>query len=1040
MKRSLLILILFSLLTGIQAQKEANYWYFGIHAGLNFGLGVPVALTNGALSTGEGCSSISSSAGNLILYTDGRFVYDKNNNQMPNGYGLLGNSSSTESGLIVPKPLDPNNFYVFTVDAYENNLAQGVCYSRVDMTLNNGNGDVVVSEKNVSLVPLTCEKITAVGHSDGVSYWLITHKWGTDEFYSYRITSAGVNTTPVISHAGPVMTGNMQQAKGYLKVSPDGTLIAMANNTAFNIVLCHYNTTTGQVSYILTDDRFTNPGGGDPGGPYGVEFSSNSKRLYISEWKQNRKIYQYDVSNLDPTTLLNSRIVVASVAQNADPIGCLQLGPDNRMYVARMDSPYLSRINQPNTLGMGCGFVDNAVNLAGRQSQYGLPPFIQSFFYLTADFYWDTPLCYGGPAQFYTSASDDPDSVLWNFGDPASGPNNTSRLINPTHEFTHTPNGMFAVTLIVYLYGNAKTVLHIIVIHNPPNVYIGSDTTICSTTPFTIEAEPGFETYLWQNGDTNEFIQVDQTGWYWCEVTGEGGCPDRDSLYLVFNYAPTNDAGPDKYIPSGTSTTLEGAVSGGSGDFSYLWEPESLLIDAHVLQPTTVNLTSTNIFTFTVTDNQGGCVTEDEAMVFITGGVLTCNPTADPSAICIGGQSQLLSLISGGGGSYTYDWTSTPSGFSSNLADPVVAPTVTTTYHLTVSDTYGSVASGSTTLTVHTLPVANAGPDQSVIYGTPALLLGSASGGSGAYIYHWEPASKLQNPNIPQPTTVYLTVSTSFTLTVTDAQTGCICDAPDEVIVNITGTALTANPTVVPEVICSGEPAHLYALPGGGTENYSYSWTSSPPGFTSTLSDPVVTPYSTTSYTVTVSDGYNTVSNSTTLTVNPSPVINLGPDEIVCVFDTIVLDAGNPGCNYIWSNGSTERTVQVASVGIGFDMKTYSVTVTSPEGCQTEAQRTITFDFSQCSGIGENETSSLHLYPNPGNGLIKVENTGATGSYFISVTDMYGTKVLDNLPVCFSSDNNTVSLDLSGNPPGIYLVRIVDRDNKTIASKYFLAK
>jgi len=1039
-KRISILLLFIFLTTGLFAQKEANYWYFGIYAGLNFGLGVPVPLTNGALSTGEGCSSISTSEGNLRFYTDGRFVYDREHNQMPNGYGLLGNSSSTESGLIVPKPLSSTQFYVFTVDAYENNLAAGVCYSRVDMTLNNGLGDVVVSEKNISLVPLTCEKITAVGHSDGVSFWLITHKWGTDEFYSYKITSAGVNTTPVISHAGPVMSGNMQQAKGYLKLSPDGTLIAMANNTAFTICLFHFSTSTGAVTHILTDNNFVNPGGGDPGGPYGVEFSPNSKRLYISEWKANRKIYQYDVSNLDPTTVLNSRVVVASVAQNQDPIGCLQLGPDNRMYVARMDSPYLSRINQPNALGVACGWEENAVNLAGRQSQYGLPPFIQSFFYLTADFYWDVPLCYGTPVQFYTSASDDPDSVLWNFGDPASGTENTSRLINPVHEFTHTTNGMFAVTLIVYLYGNAKNVFHIILIHDPPEVFIGSDTTVCSTTPFTIDADTGFTSYLWQNGDTTQAIQADQTGWYWCQVTNDGGCPDVDSMYLVFNYAPDNSAGPDKFIPSGTSTVLEGAVTGGSGNFSYLWEPQELLVNPFVLQPTTYNMTSSTLFTFTVTDNQGGCTTEDEMMVIITGGVLTCNPTADPDEICIGGQSQLYAMVSGGAGTFTYAWTSTPTGFNSVLPNPTVAPTQTTTYHFTVSDSYGGFASGNTTVTVHPLPIANAGPDQTVIYGTPAYLFGSGSSGSGTYNFHWEPANKLLNANIANPTTVYLTATTQFTLVVTDAVTGCVCGQADEVIVTVSGTALTATASVLPDYICAGETSQLFALATGGAPYKTYSWISDPPGFTSTQQNPYVTPPVTTIYTVDVSDGYNDTSATVTLHVNPKPAINLGPDATVCVFDTVTLDAGNPGSEYIWSNGSTDRVIKIGTTGIGFDAKNYAVTVTSPEGCIGNDDCTIIFDFSACNGIDEPSDGILHIYPNPGNGLIKVENSGAPGDYFISVMNMYGMKVLDNLPVHFAEQTSTITLDITSSPDGLYLIRVHGTGRNSIASKYYLAR
>lgn len=1037
MKKLLLLFSLVSLLTGLQAQKEANYWYFGDHAGLNFGLGVPIPLTNGALSTGEGCSSISSSTGNLQLYTDGRFVYDKNHNQMPNGFGLLGHSSSTQSGIVVPKPLSFSQYYIFTVDAWDNNLVNGLCYSRVDMTLNNGNGDVVVSEKNVSLVPLTCEKVTAVGHSDGISFWVITHKWGTDEFYAYQITSSGVNTTPVISHAGSPIVGDMQNSKGYIKVSPDGEWIAMANNTAFNVGIFNFNNATGSVTHFATDNNYTNPGGWDPGGPYGVEFSANSSKLYIGEWKANRRIFQYDLSSNDPTTVLNSRVMVGSVNQSGAPIGALQLGPDNRLYVARQNNPYLSRINSPNVQGSGCGWEENAVGLAGRESTYGLPPFIQSFFYLTADFYWDSPLCFGTLSHFYTSASDDPDSVRWNFGDPTSGSENTSTLLNPTHMFTG--KGMYAVTLIVYLYGQAKNVFHIVVVNEPPDVYLGSDTTICSTAPYILDADSGFATYLWQDGQTTHSIEVDTSGWYWCEVTNASGCPDLDSVYIVFHYEPEVSAGPDKFIPSGTNTVLEGSISGGSGNFTIHWEPASLLVNPDVIQPTTQLLSYSTLFTLMVTDNEGNCMVEDNVMVTITGGPLGCNPTADPAEICIGEQSQLLALISGGAGTYTYEWTSTPSGFFSDLENPTVAPLVTTTYHLTVSDGFATVT-GNTTLTVHDLPVPNAGPDQSVIYNTPAMLFGGATGGSGAYIYHWEPGDKLINPNIPQPTTVYLTEPTLFNLFVTDAQTGCVCEAPDAVIVNITGSALACNPTVQPGVICEGASAQLFVVAGGGTGNYSYQWTSNPPGFTSSQPDPYVTPFVTTTYTVTLSDDYNSVVGSVTLTVNPSPDINLGPDATICVFDTVTLDAGNPGSSYIWSNGSTERTIMVGTTGIGFDIKTYSVIVTSPDGCVSSGQRTIIFDFAACSGIDEPSSGNLRIYPNPGNGLIKVENLAGRGSYILNVTDMFGTEVIDNLPVIFEENDNTFILDMTSEPPGLYLIRIMENGKDIASGKYLLTR
>lgn len=1040
MKKNILLLVILLAAFSINAQKQANFWYFGRNAGLNFGGGIPVALTNGALNTGEGCSSISTASGALEFYTDGRFVYNKQHQQMPNGSGLLGHSSSTQSGVIVPKPASTTQYYIFTVDAYDNNLANGLCYSRVDMTLDGGKGDVVTSEKNISLIPLTCEKVTAVGHSNGISIWVITHQWGTDAFYAYQITTAGVDVTPVISHTGPPITGDMQASKGYIKVSPDGSKIAMANNTAFNVGIFNFNNTSGTVTHLVTDYNYVNPGGGDPGGPYGVEFSANSHLLYIGEWKANRRISQYDLTSGVPETILASKVIVATVGQNSAPIGAIQLAPDNRMYIARYENSYLSRINSPNTIGVGCGFVDNAMNLAGRESSYGLPPFIQSFFYLTVDFYWDIPTCDDTPVQFYTSASDNPDSVLWTFGDPGSGAENTSTILNPSHLYPGT--GTYWVTLVVYLYGVAKNTFHIIVVNDPPEVNIGNDTTLCAYNPFYVDAGPGFDSYLWQTGETTQTIQAVSSGLYWCQVTGDGGCTDTDSANLVINPVPDVDAGPVKTIPNGTSTILEGTLTGGSGNFSYQWEPAGLLEDATVLQPTTINLIGTTMFTLTVTDLPGGCTNSDQVLITVLGGALACFPYANPPATCTGEQSQLQAIASGGSGNYFYEWTSFPTGFTSTIPDPVVNPILTTTYYLSLFDGY-STAQGEIVLTVNPFPLPDAGSDQTIPFGTSTTLYGSAGSGSGTYTYHWEPADKLENPNVQYPETILLDETTVFTLTVTDLQSGCVSGEPDMVEVAITGNALAVNPIAGPETICSGETTQLFAQPSGGAGNqfYTYTWTAQPPGFTSGDKDPFVQPAVTTVYTVVLDDEYKQVTGTVTVYVNPSPFVELGLDGTVCVFDTLTLDAGNPGASYIWSDGSTDRKIMVGTTGIGFDIKTISVTVTTPLGCSTTDQRTIIFDFAACTGIDEPDPESgFRIYPNPGNGSIHIYNDTGISNCQLTITDIYGREVIKNQEIVFSGHEKTFNLNLDSFPPGLYLVRISENGRDLASMKYLLKR
>lgn len=102
----------------------------------------PTVLTDGNLNTLEGCSTISNDNGQLLFYTDGTIIYQADGSVMTNGNGLLGSSSSTQSAIIIPKPLDPTIYYVFTVDDVGQDVfdgpyvTDGINYSIVDFSTN----------------------------------------------------------------------------------------------------------------------------------------------------------------------------------------------------------------------------------------------------------------------------------------------------------------------------------------------------------------------------------------------------------------------------------------------------------------------------------------------------------------------------------------------------------------------------------------------------------------------------------------------------------------------------------------------------------------------------------------------------------------------------------------------------------------------------------------------------------------------------------------------------------------------------------------
>ena len=208
--------------------QRANIWYFGINAGLDFNFSPPRALTDGSILTYEGCTTITDKRGQLLFYTDGVKVYDRSHKMMPNGGGLLGNNSSTQSAIIVPNPGDSNIYYIFTSDCSENSFVNGYNFSVVDMKLNNGMGNVT-AQKNVNLYKPCTERLTAVKAANGIDYWVITKGLNDNRFTVYKIDCKGINLTPVISNAGLAHDFDSTQyvGTGQMKASPDGKKLCL---------------------------------------------------------------------------------------------------------------------------------------------------------------------------------------------------------------------------------------------------------------------------------------------------------------------------------------------------------------------------------------------------------------------------------------------------------------------------------------------------------------------------------------------------------------------------------------------------------------------------------------------------------------------------------------------------------------------------------------------------------------------------------------------------------------------------------------------
>ncbi len=352
MKRLVFLFCIF-LSTQSLSQKRNNNWYFGEYAAVTFNTNPPSYIPGSAMTQLEGCASISdNNTGQILFYTDGVTVWNRNHQPMLNGTGLLGSYSSSQSALIIPKPGDNNIYYVFTVPAQSASVP--LSYSIIDMTLDTGLGAITI--KNTALHLPVMEKLTGTVKSNGFDYWVIAKELNSDAILTYSVTAAGVDPNPVISHSGMV-TADVDDL-GYARMSPNGSKLCITYNRSKLSQLFDFNTSTGTASAPIDLDANSTSNYG----PYGVEFSPDNARLYIMH-EPGCIIKQYDLLAGSATAIQNSVLIIVDLSSTQ--LGaCLALGPDNKIYIDYFHRPFLGVINQPNLLGAACDYIFQAPGIS----------------------------------------------------------------------------------------------------------------------------------------------------------------------------------------------------------------------------------------------------------------------------------------------------------------------------------------------------------------------------------------------------------------------------------------------------------------------------------------------------------------------------------------------------------------------------------------------------------------------------------------------------------------------------------------------------
>jgi len=443
MRNSIFLLLLLTSFS-LAAQNETINWYFGNNASIKFNKGNLEVLSDSEMIAPAGSSSISDDDGNLLFYTNGEIVWNKNHEIMEGGENLFGEKENNQSAIIIKKP-NPNSttiseYYIFHPRKTKTNSPtkdKFLYYSAVEISSAYPLGKIIFKNRTLSYV--NAGKMTAVHHKNGKDVWLVYYSkksyYNDDEnfLYAYKINEKPISSSPTTSFP---LTESFP-SNGAIKFSPDATTIALTaiKNEPFpSLNLYNFNNETGKISFKVGIQVIV--GLFSYYEPYGVSFSSNSKILYYSGLLgATHHILQVDLEELNGSGLGPE---LKSIFETNDyNLGSLQLAPDGNIYIAKS----LNSNEYPKSIG----FIENPnKKIRDREtdkdnigsgiyfrtgiSKMGLPNFVESNF---ANRIETENNCVGSSFTFLAKSYTDITSIEWNFGDET-----TSSEINPEHIFT----------------------------------------------------------------------------------------------------------------------------------------------------------------------------------------------------------------------------------------------------------------------------------------------------------------------------------------------------------------------------------------------------------------------------------------------------------------------------------------------------------------------------------------------------------------------------------------------------------------------------
>jgi|GEM_PF-2258667 len=843
---TVLLTLLFPL--GAFAQGEGNIWVFGTGAGIDFNSGSAVAISSSCTGA-EGTASICTEDGDLLMYSNGKSVWNRENDMMPEGASLMASdpSSTSQASAIVPVPGSDSLFYVFSLEALGSD--GGLYYSIVDMSLDGGLGDVIADETGILIDDGLCEKMTVVaGECENV--WLIVHSNSVNEYYSYEITEEGISA-PVVSVIGD---GDFEGGYevGVIKVSSDRTKMIASLYPGFSTgengaEMYDFDPVTGIISNreVLIDASSDLWAGGFY---YGACFSPDDSKAYFSNGTQ---LVQFDLSLATTADIIASGTYIASVAY-----GDMKAGPDGKIYVVSSFGGSLSTINSPNLAGTACDYDAASFDLDGTVT-FGLPnavvvPFISLD--SNAVVVHDTTTC----AFLTLSGREGATAYLWNTGATTE----SITVTTPGTYWVRSKNGCFSLDTF---HVNIDTI--------PPPVIAVSDTIICGITgALTLNADVTNvigTTYDWGpdlavvSGDGTPTVVVNPSVDTQIIITATNhldmcaaSASDTIAVY-VFDQSDVVILTPDTTICQHSMIPIWVI---GPDHYSYSWAPETGIADPLVKTPI---LTGTASTPYVLTTRYHHCEAFD-----------TIDINVEPAPVVDIGKDQALcdydtlhmfaQTSPADFGPYTYDWDPGIYMDDSTSVKPVFHSIYPYSGQViaTATTPAGCVGSDTIIMTVNSSSFMQVSPTDTGLCPPAAVQLEATN----AEQYKWIPDYGLSSDSIANPfanpvsSTGYLVMGTS--------KAGCIDS--QYVHIEVFPNAVATLPDSV-----QIWPGESYQMSPGGNALY-YSWFPSSGLSNPDIANPIAQPEVRTRYfyTATTENGCS-VTDSIDVLVNTESILDM---------------------------------------------------------------------------------------------------------------------------------------------------------------------